>query len=111
MLRIVAAAALAIFVASAAEAACLSPAPPGIPDGKTATGDQMSNASVAVKAYVKGLETYQACLKKQDSDAPPDTTTDQRRVWLTQYNNSVDKMEEVANAFNVQLRVFKARSQ
>jgi hypothetical protein len=110
MLRIVAAAALAIFVAGAAEAACLAPAPPGIPDGKTATGDQMTNASVGVKQYVKMLESYQACLKKQDSDAPPDTTPEQRRVWLSQYNNSVDKMEEVANAFNVQLRVYKARS-
>ncbi|GIL41764.1 hypothetical protein [Roseiterribacter gracilis] len=111
MLKIVAAAVLAIFVAGAAEAACLAPAPPGIPDGKTASVDQMNNAAVAVKQYVKMLEFYQACLKKQDSDAPAGTTDEQRRIWLTQYNNAVDKMEEVANAFNAQLRIYKARSQ
>jgi hypothetical protein len=111
MLKIVAAAVFALFVAGAAEAACLAPAPPGIPDGKTATTDQMNNAAVAVKQYVKMLEIYQACLKKQDSDAPAGTTDEQRRIWLTQYNNAVDKMEEVANAFNAQLRVYKARSQ
>jgi hypothetical protein len=111
MLRIVAAAVLSLFVAGAAEAACLAPAPPGVPDGKTATADQMSDASAAVKQYLKMLEGYQACIKQMDADAPAGTTDEQRNVWLTQYNNAVDKMEEVANAFNVQLRLYKARAQ
>lgn len=111
MVRNLAAAALAaFFLSGAAQAACLAPAPPGIPDGKTASADQMNNAAVAVKQYVKMLEFYQACLKKQDADAPAGTTDEQRRVWLTQYNNAVDKMEEVANGFNAQLRIYKARA-
>lgn len=103
------AAAALIFAATGANAACLSPAPPGIPDGKTASADQMNDASVAIKAYIKGLEQFQACIKRQDSEAPPDTTEDQRKVWLNQYNNAVDKMEETAGKFNEQLRAFKAR--
>jgi hypothetical protein len=92
-----------------AEAACLSPAPPGVPDGKTASAETMNETAEAVNTYIRGLEAYQACLRQQDQTAPADTTPDQRKIWLSQYNNSVDKMEELAKAFNEQLRIYKAR--
>jgi len=113
-----AAALAAALLAPAAYADCSYPQPPtNLPDGNTATLKEMLAAMQQVSAYNKAMEGYLSCIKlERDSRvaAAGATLTKQQKQELeaieVQKNNAaVDQLHAVADQFNTQVKIFKAR--
>ncbi len=98
--------------------ACTVPAEPGdIPDGATATLEQMRSAHAGVSAYDAATTAYIHCLDStasqfaqqyQDVASKPKlqaVTT----LAVTLHNAAVEKDRALADRLNRQIRVFKAR--
>jgi predicted outer membrane protein len=110
---------VSIMVALAAGPACASAdctAPNAtaiaIPDGSTATRDQMVAAQRAVKAYDTAVKAYGDCLQQQlDAQVSAGANKQQLSVQYDKMNNDqVDKLQKLADKFNEELRAFKARN-
>lgn len=103
---------IAMFAAPAANAVCADPPkPPRMPQGATATDDEMKEGRVKLQTYVNILQTYEACLEKQVKDAPPDTKPELKQKWQATADAAVDAANEIADVYSIQLRAFKARQQ
>ncbi len=83
----------------------LPPAPSKIPDGNTASQQEMLTAMQTLKEYNADVETYTKCL---DFEAKQNhlSHADQERL----HNTAVDTLTKVAAKFNEQVRTFKAKS-
>ena len=100
---------LAACLAPAAQAACEYPANVKIPDGTSATQDEITAASAAVKKYLADMEAYTTCLDAEVAAVPVEQQTPEvKAMHVKRYNAAVDAMELTANNFNEQLRAFKA---
>jgi hypothetical protein len=89
--------------------ACDYPADLKIPDGKTATQEEITAASASVKKYLADMEIYTACLDAEFAALPVEQQTPEAKLMqVKKYNAAVDAMEAEALAFNEQLRAFKA---
>lgn len=104
---------LVAFTAASALADC--PAPDGvvqIPNGAAATRDEMVAAQKAVKAYDNAVRAYSACLEQEQHNKV--TLGADRGVLAAEYSRrteaEVDKLEKLADKFNIELRAFKARN-
>ena len=87
---------------------CDAPETPTLPDGGTATMDEMVAAQTQVREFVAGSEAYLSCLNKVIDD--PERGAPDRNAAVTEHNRRVAAMEQTAAAFNEQLRKFKARN-
>jgi hypothetical protein len=97
----------ALLATGAAQAACIYPrAPDNIPDGRTATMDQMVAAQKAVKQF-------DACLTMELEALMADPGLDEARkaelaeMQVKKNNAAVDEAQAVADRFNEQVRAFK----
>jgi broad-specificity NMP kinase len=102
------------FVATSAQADCAFPkAPATIPDGKTATAEQMQAAAAEFKAYNDAVEAYGACLEEETKSKSSGMADGQVRqlksIQIKKYNSAVDELKAKVAQFNEQVRVFKAR--
>jgi len=103
---------MVMFAAPVATAACADPPkPPQMPQGATATDDEMKEGRVKLQTYVNILQAYQACLDKQIKDAPPDTKPELKQKWQATSDAAIDAAHEIADVYSIQLRAFKARQQ
>ena len=102
-----------------AYAVCTYPkAPDKIPDGNTATLQEMVAAKKDVDSYDKDIEAYTSCLKLEYDDRlakDGSTMTDAQKKDLekrqTQKNNAaVEELEQVAKRMNEQIRIFKTKA-
>jgi len=103
--RILAALAVA-YAAMPVYADCvLPPAPSKIPDGTTASQQEMVTAMQTLKQYNGDVDTYLKCL---DFEAKQNrlSKADQEK----KHNDAVDVMTRIANKFNEQVRTFKSKS-
>src|ERR1700709_2112469 len=113
----IAIASTAVLSAGTAYADCSYPPPPEhIPDGNTATLQEMVEAQKAVKEYDKAINAYVACIQLERHDSggkiaqPGQTATpDQKkamdqmeRVEIQRHNAAIDQLQSVADRFNVQ---------
>ena len=103
-IRIPALAALLLYSVSAA-AGCLLPAPPSrIPDGSSATEQEMVAAMHTLKQYNDDVGEYTKCLEfeqKRNRISFDDQAKNR--------DNALNKLATVAAQFNEQVRRFKAR--
>ena len=100
---------LAASLAPAAQAACEYPTDVKIPDGKSATQEDITAASSAVKKYLADMEGYMDCIDADAAALPVEAQTPEvKALHVKRYNAAVDAMEATANSFNEQLRAFKA---
>ena len=104
---------------AAAYADCPYPqAPTKIPDGATATLEEMVAGQKAVGAYQKAINDYTACIDKELEDAiakggdklKPAQKADMQRVEAQKHNAAVDQLQAIADRFNEQVKVYKART-
>ena len=109
------AAALAAFLplaGASAQTACTYPEPVGvIPDGKSATSEQMLATQKLVKAYVKTMEEYLTCLDAEVLALGEDASEAHLLIRDKRHNAAVVAMEAVAGEFNFAVREFKARDE
>ena len=105
------------LAAAQANAACNYPAAPGkFPDGNSATKEEMLAAKSQVVKYNGDMETYLTCLQGEfdakvaaDTTSTPEQKADQQKMHEQKYNAAVQELQGVADRFNEQLRIFKAR--
>ena len=107
---------LACLAAGSAHAACIYPrAPEHIPDGKTASFDEMVAAQKAVKQFNEDINAYNACLDMEMASLEQSGLYDEPRLnelhamQAKKNNAAVDDVQAVADQFNEKLRIFKAR--
>ena len=118
-IRIAAALVLAGMLTSAIAAAeCVYPrAPASIPDGKTATEEEMLAGMRAVKDYNAQVTAYLSCLDMQmqtditnaGADATPETIAQIKAINAKRHNAAVEELESHAARFNEQVKVYKTR--
>lgn len=116
---------LATFAGGAAYADCVYPkAPTKIPDGSTATLQQMLAGETLLKAYNAEIKAYTDCLKLEHDTAvaksdPGKMTSAQKKafaarkaeldtIYVQKNDAAVDEATKVTNRFNEQVRIFKA---
>ena len=97
-------------------AACPYPtAPSSLPDGNTASKDEMMVGKNAIKQFNADVEAYNACLDTELQAALADTSlSDDQRKNLTAMSNAkhdaaVDELTALAAKFNDQVKAYKAK--
>lgn len=107
-----------LLCAAAASAECNYPkAPTGLPDGATATQDEMVNGMKAIKDYNNAVTTYLSCLETEMNtrieaagpDAPAEQVEQIKAIHTKRHNAAVEELEANAQRFNEQVKVYKAR--
>lgn len=93
---------LAAAAATQAAAECTPPAEVEIPDGRTATLEQMLEAQTAVRAYLADMEVFLACINEEVEAQPEDTPQEVAAALIERHNAAVTEMETVAARFNEQ---------
>jgi hypothetical protein len=122
----IAIASTAVLSAGTAYADCSYPTPPDhLPNGNTATLQEMVEGQKAVKQYDKDINAYVACIQLEKSDAvsklapkPGEKPTaeqkkaadDMERVEIQKHNAAIDQLQSVADRFNEQVKVYKAKN-
>jgi hypothetical protein len=101
-----------------AMAECVYPkAPTSIPDGQTATEEEMLAGMRAVKQYNEQVTAYLNCLEMKlqsdiaaaGADASPETIAQIKAINAKRHNAAVEELEAHAARFNEQVRIYKAR--
>ena len=106
-----------LLVATQVTLACDYPTKASIPNGSTASQEEMIEGQRGVKKYVADMETYLACIVEEEKAARAEIedlqqeVEQQREEMLTKkYNAAVEEMEQVAAKFNVEVQTYKARN-
>jgi len=119
MKSLLALAATAAFASGAAYADCPYPTPPQkVPDGATATMQEMLDGQKAVTEYNKAVNDYVVCIDKEVNEAvakagdqlKPEQKADMQRVRDQKHNAAIDQLQSVADRFNEQVKVFRAKA-
>jgi len=93
--------------ASLAIGTCKPPMAPEVPDGASASTDQMVAAQTRMNAFVADGQAYLKCIDAIADDR--DRTTIDRNAAIGEHNRMVGELERSAADFNDQLRAFKTR--
>ena len=109
---------LSLMFATGAAFACDYPKRVVIPNGNTATKEEMVTGQRAVKEYVTSMETYLECLIEEEkqardaiADLQPEDEEERERLLNKKYNAAVDEMERTAAQFNAEVQAYRAKSQ
>ena len=110
--------ALPLFAAASVAIACDYPQRAQVPDGISATKDEMIEGQKSVKAYMAAMEDYLACIEAEEKDAvaemdeaEPEELEQRQEMMTKKYNAAVEEMEIVAAQFNEQVRAYKGRTE
>jgi hypothetical protein len=107
-----------LLAMAAANADCSYPkAPTGLPDGSTATQDQMVAGMKTIKDYNNAVTAYLTCLETEMAtrieaagpDAPAEQVEQIKAIHTKRHNAAVEELEANASRFNEQVKVYKAR--
>jgi len=109
---------VSLSAAAVAQADCSYPrAPDRMPDGNTASLDDMKSAKGQVEKYNKDMEAYLSCIKLEHDDAMAKQGTnlseDQKKQMALMYaqknDAAVDELQAVAGRFNDQVKAYKSK--
>ena len=109
----------ALMGASMANAECIYPkAPSGMPDGATATEQEMLDGMKAVRAYNTEVTAYLNCLDMEmqaridaaGTQVPADQIEQIKAIQAKRHNAAVEELEAHAARFNEQVKTYKART-
>lgn len=107
-----------LLAATAANAECTYPkAPASLPDGATATEEEMVSGMKSIKEYNSQVTAYLGCLESEmnarieavGADAPPEQVEQIKAIHTKRHNAAVEELEANAERFNEQVKVYKAR--
>lgn len=89
---------IALFAPQSGSAECAEvESAPVVPDGASASREDMLAANKAIKAYNAAVQAYVECLRASGGS-------------IVRENRIVDELTKVAGKFNDELRTFKKRS-
>ena len=118
MTRLLSLAIVSLMFSTPLALACDYPQRVKIPNGATATKDEMIAGQRAVKDYMASMDEYLACIEKEEKDTLatlPELTDEEREVrastLVKRHNAAVEEMELVAARFNEEVRAYKAKSE
>ena len=98
---------IALVFAFSSQADCAFPKPPAsIPDGKTASQEEMVGAMAAFKVYNDEVTAFGACIEQETKGA---SSMQIKAMQTKKINAAVDELQAKAKLFNEQVRIFKAR--
>ena len=96
--------------------ACDYPERATVPDGATASKEEMIAGQRSVKDYMAAMETYLSCIEAEEAAAVlglGDLDESAKRLradmFNKKYNAAVEEMNLVAEEFNLQVRAYKQR--
>lgn len=88
----------------------LDAALPVLPDGASATEDELVKAIGAVKAFSKAANAFLDCHKKKRKRIFKRLkTTEKKNKWIEEYNKLGDAVTDIQTALNAEIRAFKAK--
>lgn len=99
---------LLLFVLSSAPAlaACKEPSAPAVPDGRSASKDEMLAAYRDMRSYQGEAQVYLDCLQaEKDAATDPEVMLDR----LNAYNETVEKMDTISRRTHRELDIFNSR--
>ena len=111
-----------LALGTAAEAACVYPqAPQALPNGTSATKDEMLAAQGVVKEYVKSVqETYLPCLQKEQDDAiaaldnmDPDFSAKKANIdaiHAKKHNAALDELQAFVDRWNTEKKAYQEKN-
>lgn len=98
--------------------ACEYPERVLIPNGNTATKEEMITGQSGVKKFVADMEIYLQCIQDEEraardamTDLKPEDEQEREDMLNKKYNAAVDEMERVAAQFNSEVQAYRAKSQ
>jgi hypothetical protein len=106
----------AVTAAPSAFAACTHPKPPAsLPDGATATKDEMVAANQLVKQYIAEMDTYLQCIDAESPKTPSGKMSDEEKAKLLQaqkmvvekHNAAVAEEEAMRDDWHNRLQAYK----
>ena len=107
---------LSIIFAAQSAIACDYPNRALIPNGGTATKEDMLEGQRGVKAYVTAMEVYLECIVDEEKaalaamgDLEPEDEQQRHDTMNKKYNAAVDEMERIAAQFNAEVQAYKAK--
>ncbi len=96
--------------------ACDYPERVSIPNGTTATKEEMLEGQRGVKAYVATMEAYLECIVDEEKkarnaieDMSPEDEQQREDMLNKKYNAAVDELERTAAQFNVEVQAYRAK--
>jgi hypothetical protein len=105
----------ALFLAQGALACDYPERIKDIPDGNSASRDDMIAGKKAVQSYLANMESYLSCIEAEEAqaviamgDVDEDAKKQRSDTFNKKYNAAVEEMNLVAEEFNIQLRAFNA---
>lgn len=108
--------AVSLLFAAQTGLACDYPNRVVIPNGGTATKDDMLQGQRDVKTYVTAMETYLECIVEEEKatrasmeDLQPEDEQQREDAMNKKYNAAVDEMERLAAQFNAEVQAYRAR--
>ena len=118
MTRLLSFAILSLALSTPLALACDYPQRVKVPNGATATKDEMITGQRAVKEYMASMDEYLACIDKEEKDTlatMPEISDEERMVraeaLVKKHNAAVEEMELVAARFNEEVRAYKAKAE
>lgn len=107
---------LAILFAAQSALACDYPQRIDVPDGATASKDDMIAGQKSVKSYMASMEEYLTCIEADEAqsvlglgDIEEGAKRQREDMFNKKYNAAVEEMNLVAEEFNLQVRAYKDR--
>ncbi len=108
---------IALMIFAPVALACEYPERADIPNGHSATKDEMVAGQRGIKKFMADIEDYIACLDAEDEEQGADieeldpiAEAQRDEMLVKKHNAAVDDMEKVAAAFNEEVRVYKERN-
>ena len=99
--------------------ACEYPSPPaGLPDGNTATKEEMIAGVKVIKAFQQAMIDYRSCIEANEvlalqsiAEDDADGRARQKEIATQKHDASVEDESRVVEQFNIQIRAYKARAE
>lgn len=107
---------VSVLFAAQSALACDYPDRAMIPNGGTATKDEMLEGQRGVKTYVAAMEVYLECIIEEEKTAiaaigemAPEDEQQRQDAMNKKYNAAVDEMERIAAQFNAEVQAYRAK--
>lgn len=85
------------------------PATPTVPNGNSATEQDLVAAMKSVKAYQSLVAEYRTCLDKISSGLTAEEDQAKKTLLISLHNRTVDDETQVGDLYNSAVRAFKGR--